>query len=373
MPYTVDIELWSTLGGGECTPDTLIPGTGCTCEDVGVVMPGGSGADICLCEPNGGLPTGIMLPTATESSTTGQCGVDFYFLLRSHNDGGGASLATQEQFLGGPALDDEFGQSVVAFEDCDGDAPLGTWSFGAFSAPTVSDARGLIVCTVPIGPCCFPTGGCEMLSEAECEAQGGRPPWWLSDIRTCDDPNADPDGDNVYFECDNCPTGSNPSQADCDGDGEGDACEGDQADQDDDNDGCCNGVDECDDDPAKCEAGQCGCNEDDIDSDGDCDSGIEGCDGHCMDCVDECNGDPLACVLDDFCGCPGSPYDWDGDTVPNCEDQCPGIDDTIFGPDGGRATSCVGAIPTVSAWGLMILALLLLVTGKVYFGRRATA
>ncbi|MHC4698369.1 MAG: IPTL-CTERM sorting domain-containing protein [Planctomycetota bacterium] len=45
----------------------------------------------------------------------------------------------------------------------------------------------------------------------------------------------------------------------------------------------------------------------------------------------------------------------------------------MFGPGEGRATSCVGTIPTVSEWGLAILALFLLVGGKVYFGRRATA
>jgi hypothetical protein len=378
--YTVDIELWSTLGDGECIPEALIPGTACTCEDVGVVWPGGLPADICICEPNGGLPTGIALPTADPDPVVGQCGVDFYFLLRSDHDGGGASLATDEQFLGGPALDDEFGQSVVAFEDCDGDTPLGTWSFGAFSVPTVSDARGLIVCTVPSGPCCFPAGGCEMLSEADCADQGGNivglhDP---SNPLSCEDPDADPDSDGVYLDCDNCPDDSNPSQADCDGDGVGDDCD-DPGDDDSDGDGCCDEEDLCDEDstgqadPAKCDPGQCGCNENDIDSDGDCDGPLAECAGHCMDCVDECNNDPDACVLDDFCGCPAYPLDWDGDGVPNCEDQCPGIDDTIFGPGTGRATSCVGAIPTVSEWGLMILALLLLVAGKVYFGRRATA
>jgi predicted lipoprotein with Yx(FWY)xxD motif len=381
-PYSIAIELWSTLGGGECVPEALIPGTECTCEDTGVVMPGGSGADICLCEPNGGMPTGITLPTADEDPVTGQCGVDFFFLGKTlnANDGGGFSLATHEQFMGGPALDDEFGQSVVAFEECgdpdegeDPDEPQGTWGFGAFSSPTVSDHRGLIICSVPWGPCCFHTGGCEMLTWAACDDRGGHmhaysdPSW----PESCEDWDADFDGDGVYFECDNCPDVSNPGQEDCDGDGVGDACEGEPAEQDDDNDGCCNGVDECDNDPAKCQAGQCGCNEDDLDSDGDCDSGLAECAGYCMDCVDECNSDPNACVLDEFCGCPAYPYDWDGDGVPNCEDQCPGIDDAIFGPGGDRATSCVGAIPTVSTWGLAILGLLLLVAGKVRFRRRA--
>ncbi|MHC4696648.1 MAG: hypothetical protein ACYTFA_07905 [Planctomycetota bacterium] len=383
-PYSVDIELWTTVGDGWCIPEALIAGTACTCVDVGVVMVSGSGADICLCEPNGGLPTGIVLPTADPSPVYGQCGVDFYLQLRTTNDGAGASLAADEQFLGGPALDDEFGQSVVVFEDCEGDTPQGTWGFGSFGSPISSDARGLIVCTVPSGPCCVPAPArgvpaCEVLSQADCDARGGHihdlsDP---SDPQSCEDGDADPDGDNVYFECDNCPDVSNPGQEDCDGDGIGDDCDA-AGDDDSDGDGCCDEEDLCDEDstgqadPDKCVPGQCGCGNADVDSDGDCDSGIEGCDGHCMDCVDECNDDPNACVLDDFCGCPAYPYDWDGDGVPNCEDQCPGIDDAIFGPDGGRAASCVGAIPTVSTWGLVVLVLLLLVTGKVYFGRRAT-
>jgi hypothetical protein len=380
MLYDISTDLFTVVSGDingvGCRPDAIIDGAGCFFERTGVCpLPGGCDPYISVCEPAGGLPTGITLPTGTESHTDGQCGVDFYIGVISHAQGAGVSLPTnnQEQFLGGPALDDEFGQSVIMFENCTEPAPgtpLGTWSPRAFSAPIVSDARGAIVCTVPTCPCCFPTGGCEMLSQAECDARGGQIPWipWLP--RRCGDPGADPDGDGVYLVCDNCPYDPNPAQRDCNDDGVGDACEDDPGEQDNDNDGCCDDVDECDDDPAKCDAGQCGCGEDDLDSDGDCDSGVEGCAGHCMDCVDECNNDPEACVLDDFCGCPAYPFDWDGDGVPNCEDQCPGVDDAIFGPGEGRASSCVSAIPTVSAWGLLILALLLLVVGKVYFGRR---
>ncbi|MHC4697805.1 MAG: hypothetical protein ACYTFA_13825, partial [Planctomycetota bacterium] len=58
--------------------------------------------------------------------------------------------------------------------------------------------------------------------------------------------------------------------------------------------------------------------------------------------------------------------DSDGDGIPDCDDQCPGLDDAIFAPD------CVDMIPTVSAWGLVGLALLLLTAGKLAFGRRRT-
>ena len=56
--------------------------------------------------------------------------------------------------------------------------------------------------------------------------------------------------------------------------------------------------------------------------------------------------------------------DSDGDGVFDCDDQCPGVDDAIFVPQ------CRGAIPTVSQWGLVILALLLLAAGKIAFDPR---
>lgn len=63
------------------------------------------------------------------------------------------------------------------------------------------------------------------------------------------------------------------------------------------------------------------------------------------------------------CDCLDPDVDSDGDTIPDCIDVCPGIDDTIFAP------GCEGAIPTVSEWGLLILALLLMVAAKIRFAR----
>ncbi len=134
------------------------------------------------------------------------------------------------------------------------------------------------------------------------------------------------DTDSHGDACDNCDFTDNDPQTDTDGDGVGDACDNCIDDvnpfqEDNDSDGAGNACEECDDDPNKLVPGICGCGVADVgDSDGD---GF-------LDCVDQCNG----------------------------------VDDAVFAP------GCVGQIPTVSEWGLVVLALLLLVAGKVYFGRR---
>ena len=138
------------------------------------------------------------------------------------------------------------------------------------------------------------------------------------------DLSADDDQDGIVNGEDNCPDVSNSDQADCDGDGEGDACEAAGDDRDDDGDGTCNGVDGCPNDPNKTAPGICGC------------------------------------------GIPDT-GDADDDGILDCLDQCPGVDDGLFAPE------CSDAIPTVSEWGVLILALLLLAAGKVYFSRRRAA
>ena len=106
------------------------------------------------------------------------------------------------------------------------------------------------------------------------------------------------------------------------------------------------------------------------------------CDGNGL--ADECEQDSDGDLLIDACdGCPDDPnktspgacgcgvlfVDSDLDTVPNCVDQCPGMDDRIDRDENGTP-DCVEQVPTLSAWGLVILALLLLAGGKIYFGRR---
>jgi len=92
------------------------------------------------------------------------------------------------------------------------------------------------------------------------------------------------------------------------------------------------------------------------DPDGDGDGVIDACDG-CPDDADKIEPGVCGCGIDDE-------LDGDADGVPDCIDQCPNVDDELFAPE------CVDKIPTVSMWGLIIMALLLLAAGKVLFGGR---
>ena len=223
-------------------------------------------------------------------------------------------------------------------------------------------------CVEECGRCCLPGGGCVDNTEDECTAAGGTSwtMWTMSDPVACEDP----DGDGVYTFCDgdNCPDDYNPGQENCNGDAEGDACEGDWAEQDDDGDGECNGTDGCPDDPNKTDPGVCGCGIPDTDTDGD---GAE-------DCIDPCPYDPLKFIpgtglgqAPGQCGCGNPDTDSDGDGCADCRDCCPGVDDWVYCPEYPCSyPDCGSGIPTVSEWGVVILVLLLLAAGKVYFSRR---
>ncbi|MBI4718374.1 MAG: hypothetical protein HY763_11255 [Planctomycetes bacterium] len=95
--------------------------------------------------------------------------------------------------------------------------------------------------------------------------------------------------------------------------------------------------DGCPDDAMKIAPGQCGCGNTDMDADGD----------GTADCVDGCPNDPDKSVPG-VCGCGVSDRDTDGDGVPDCAED----------------------VPAVSAWGAVVLALLLLSAAKVAFRPR---
>jgi len=301
-----------------------------------------------------------------------RCEIDFFIAYRTAENGAGWSFPTEQQLIGGPAATDDFGIDVIWFEDC---PPTGTFSYAIFENPHIAyDFADAEVCQTPLGTCCATDGGCSLTIEADCSGA------WGAQIGTvADGPPAcegDVDGDGIDGICgDNCPNAANPLQEDCDGDGEGNACE-DAFHQDGDGDGVCNGDDncvftpnpgqeDCDGDLLGDHCDPCPCdNPDDSDADGVCDSN-DLCPGHNDNIDSDGDGVPDGCDLcpgsDD--NAPGARDDVDGDGVVNCTDQCPGVDDAVFAPE------CEGAIPTVSAWGLVIMALLLLAGMKIGFTR----
>lgn len=168
-----------------------------------------------------------------------------------------------------------------------------------------------------------------------------------------DECEVDADGDALPDECDTCPL-----DADNDQDGDGLCAESDPCPQDPDNDldsdGVCAPQDQCPLDPEKIAPGICGCGTSDIDFDGD----------GAADCIDACPLDANK-TSPGLCGCGVSDTDSDADTVADCDDVCPDTDDRID-LDHNSVPDCLQSIPTMSSWGLLILALLLLVAAKTH-------
>jgi hypothetical protein len=107
-------------------------------------------------------------------------------------------------------------------------------------------------------------------------------------------------------------------------------------------------------------------------SDSVCEGDLDG-DGSDGACGDLCPDDPNK-LLPGLCGCGvvDDSTDTDGDSVPNCVDQCPGMDDLVDVDDNG-VPDCLRqmqAIPTVSDWGLVLFALLVAVSAALVLSRR---
>ncbi|UCE62217.1 MAG: thrombospondin type 3 repeat-containing protein [Phycisphaerales bacterium] len=170
-PYIVETALATLNTDDTCLPYDLVVGAGCVLDEF-QIQPNGTPPDTVLCEPNGGFPTGIILPDNSGIPTT--CDADFFMMFRVDTDGAGFEIALAEQTIGGPALDDDFGESVFVQEEC---PPPGLFGHAAFTEPYVSDFAGAMVCTVPpTGACCTADEVCmEDMGRLECELeyQGG--------------------------------------------------------------------------------------------------------------------------------------------------------------------------------------------------------
>jgi len=370
-PFDVTVQLWNveptTNGGGICLPSTPIPGTACTYTQAADV--GGTPCHpyTCMVTPGAVIfDTESFLPTIeTAPFNDTRCGIDLFIEMdvpdTTQSIGPGSCLGWP--LMGHSpwvyVFDPESG-GMQLFQLYDDSYAFGWWSGGDTN---VQGYAVTSICTVPVGACCFDDGGCAYETDADCAAAGGT----YDGLNTLPDPHlcVDDDGDGFFNTCDNCPLIANPTQADCNNDGEGNACDLDAGEVDGDGDGCCDNADACPADPYKCaNSGQCGCGQDEIDTDGD----------GTMNCIDGCPLD-AGKIAPGCCGCGFADTDVDGDGYmecapnatpadPTCVDTCPNVDDAQFGPCDP------GTIPTVSEWGLVVMALLLLVAGKVYFGRR---
>jgi subtilisin-like proprotein convertase family protein len=197
--------------------------------------------------------------------------------------------------------------------------------------------------------CCF-GGSCQNLDPLCCTAAGGVPQM----AGLCE---GDGDGDMVDGQCgDLCPMDPNKTAPGLCGCGVSDV--------DTDMDGTPDCNDLCPLDPLKIAPGLCGCGVSDVDTD------MDGT----PDCNDLCPLDPLK-IAPGICGCGVADTDTDADTVADCNDNCidvPNPDQADADGDGEGDACDTGEadIPTVSEWGLVVMTLLLITLGKIYFGRR---
>ncbi|MHC4695670.1 MAG: hypothetical protein ACYTFA_02885 [Planctomycetota bacterium] len=228
---------------------------------------------------------------------------------------------------------------------------------------------------VPCRACC--AGPCRVKSHLECDDIGGS--WMVDDLTCVPDPCVVPScGDGVVNAGEECDDAGESATCDTDctvaecGDGTLNVTAGEECD-----DGNTESGDGCD-EGCRSEFGACcvgtACSvtvlADCLASGGSffgisstCDAPDADGDGLRNEC-DGCPDDPNK-IEPGICGCGRDDNaDSDGDGVRDCDDQCPGVDDASFAPD------CIDAIPTVSAWGLIVMTLLLLTGIKMVFAGR---
>lgn len=221
--------------------------------------------------------------------------------------------------------------------------------------------------------CCAEQPPCYPATPTICRSLGGMP---LGEGTVC---SGDTNGDGLDQSC----------EGDCDADNVPDGDETDPAQRDCDRNWVCDGTD-----IAQCSALNAPCTDCDnsgvpdgceLHFDADFDGVIDPCD-QCpfapdedtdqdgtANCLDLCADDPNK-IDPGQCGCGVAEGDSDDDGICDADDLCPGADDTIdVNQDGVPDCIVDNTIPTVGAWGFIVMALILLVVGKIQFGSRWTS
>jgi cysteine-rich repeat protein len=314
--YWIDYQFDGTLSSGPWAPPVTLPctpGTGNALQWTGSWAP--------VTDTGGGWPEDFPF------IIDGYCGP-----LENDCNGNGVPDECDEPVCGNDCLEGGAGQYPDDEEECDGE---------------LDDA-----CPGE----CYPPGS---PNECMCPFCGDGV---VGDDEECDDGNNEPcDGCDELCRVEECGNGRVDCNEECD-DGNTTPCDG------------------CDD---LCRTEACGNGR--VECDEECDDGNtnseDGCSAQCIiefcgdgitqpglgeQCDDGNNEDEDGCNANcqlEFCG--------DGVVQEGLGEEC---DDGNNEDGDGCSFDCLDeapeAIPTVSTWGLLILALLLLVAGKVYFGRR---
>ncbi len=230
-----------------------------------------------------------------------------------------------------------------ANEECDGTADSACPGACQFDCTCLPDLCAGVVCATPIPPCeegevCNPaTGQCDALLDAppgtECEADGN----------TCTTDRCDGMGQCVFVSDSECSAVDPCHTAACDP-GTGECVQTPIS---------CDPMDACH--TAACDPVSGACRQTEVSC-----HPVDNC--HTA----SCNPATGVCVQSPIAGC--CVEDGDCDDGNNCtRDTCVGNACTHDPSDGPGCRS--GAIPTLTGWGTIILTLLLLAGGRVYFGR----